>query len=230
MPLEPGQRLQPVPDRGHPDRRHHHRGVAAQDRGAGPALGRPGGCAVRPRLPHAARHASTTSTAARCRSPARRWPSRWARTRQSTDGAERRPAAGLTATRTPAPTRAAVTFTADLRMNDFVKNSSRRWAAVTGIATAVLMGRLSVACSSTGTTTPTTRHHDDHHHVLDGDHDDDQKPSRRTFLGWWRRCACAPSRPWRPQPCAGHGDQRPRPTFRRRSRPRSRRTVVDVRR
>jgi hypothetical protein len=38
----------------------------------------------------------------------------------------------------------------------FVKTSSRRWAAVTGIATAVLMGGLSVACSSTGTTPPTT--------------------------------------------------------------------------
>jgi hypothetical protein len=51
----------------------------------------------------------------------------------------------------------------------FVKTTSRRWAAVTGIATAVLMGGLSVACSSPGTSTPTTTttttttsHHSEH--------------------------------------------------------------------
>ena len=77
----PRERLQPVPDRGHPDRRHHHRGVAAQDRSAGPAVGRAGGRAVRPRATTRPATRSTTSTATRCRSPARRWPSRSAPTR-----------------------------------------------------------------------------------------------------------------------------------------------------
>jgi len=41
--VEPGQRLRPVPDSRHTDRRHHHRRLTAEVRGAGEALGRPGG-------------------------------------------------------------------------------------------------------------------------------------------------------------------------------------------
>ena len=41
-----------VPGRGHPGRRTDHGLVAAQNRGAGPALGRQGGGGVRPELPH----------------------------------------------------------------------------------------------------------------------------------------------------------------------------------